>query len=149
MPTFIKAGYWKKLKLGFEGWLNLDDLIRSVVPSSSITTDELEALQGANSPNATNPLATIDDVGVEQINGLTLLSTGWSLVSGLYEYDLAHANITASTLVDLIPINADIQIVIDAQILSRTTSSAGSVKIYSINEPTDDIDVTITLTKLL
>lgn len=149
MATFIKAGYWEKLAKSYKGWLNLDDLIRATVPSSSITTDELEALQAANSPNATNPLATMNDIGVAQINSLTLLSTGWSLVSGLYEYDLANANITASTLVDIIPINADIQIVIDAQVLARTTSSAGSVKIYAINEPTANIGVTITLTNLL
>lgn len=149
MPTYIKAGYWEKLRTHYKGWLNLDDLINSLIPPSSITTDELEALQAANSPSATNPLATIDDVGVAQVNGLTLLSTGWTLVGALYEYDLAHTSITASTLIDIIPINADIQIVIDAQILSRTTSSAGSVKIYSMNEPTANIGVSITITKLL
>jgi len=62
MAYFIKAGYWEKLKKGYKGWLNLDDVIRSVVPASTLTTDELEALQGANSPGNTNVFATMGDV---------------------------------------------------------------------------------------
>jgi len=81
----------------------------------------------------------------KQVTGKTLLSTGWSLVSGLYEYDLADANITATSIVEVIPDNADIDIVIVAYILPATDSSAGSVKIYSTNEPTDDIGVTINI----
>jgi len=35
MPTFIKTGFWEKLSDGYRGWLNLDDLIRSLMPTSS------------------------------------------------------------------------------------------------------------------
>ena len=37
-----------------------------------------------------------------QVTSLTLLDTGWTLVSGLYEYDLSNANITANSIVDVI-----------------------------------------------
>jgi hypothetical protein len=77
------------------------------------------------------------------------LAVGWSLVSGLYEYDLDNSSITATTIVDVIPINDDIQIVIDAQVLARTLSIEGSVKIYAINLPAGDIGVTINLTKII
>jgi hypothetical protein len=80
-----------------------------------------------------------------QVTGLTLLSTGWSLVGTLYEYDLNNANITANSIVDVIPDNADIDTVETAVILPHTDSSAGSVKIYSENEPTADIGVTINI----
>lgn len=30
MPTFIKTGLWEKVVKGYKGWLNLDDLIRSI-----------------------------------------------------------------------------------------------------------------------
>lgn len=80
-----------------------------------------------------------------QITGLTLLSTGWTLVGDFYEYDFAKDEITAESIVEVIPDNADIQTVIDAVILPGTDSSAGSVKIYAINEPTADIGITINL----
>ena len=32
MPIFIKTGYWEKLQKGYKNWLNLDDLIKEVVP---------------------------------------------------------------------------------------------------------------------
>ena len=81
----------------------------------------------------------------KQVTGLTLLSTGWTLVSGLYEYDLSDVNITADSIVDVIPDNADIDTVETAVILPHTDSSTGSVKIYAENEPTDDIGVTINI----
>jgi len=81
----------------------------------------------------------------KQVTGLTLLSTGWTLVSGLYEYDLANANITATSIVEVIPANADIATVKAAEILPETDSSTGSVKIYSTNAPTANIGVTINI----
>jgi len=82
-----------------------------------------------------------------QITSLSLSSGSWSLVSGLYEYDLSNANITANSIVDVIPDNADIAIVKAAEILPRTDSSSGSVKIYATNTPTDDIGITIIITE--
>jgi len=80
-----------------------------------------------------------------QVTGLTLLSTGWSLVGSFYEYDLSDTNITEDSIVDVIPDNADIDTVEDAVIMPHTDSSAGSVKIYAENEPTGDIGVTINI----
>jgi hypothetical protein len=31
MPTFIKTGYWEKLQKGYNGWLNLDNLVSSSI----------------------------------------------------------------------------------------------------------------------
>lgn len=87
-------------------------------------------------PTPTNPI---------QVTGLTLSSASWSLVSGLYEYDLANANITANSIVEVIPDNADIDTVIEAVILPQTDSSSGSIKIYAKNEPTADIGVVINI----
>ena len=92
-----------------------------------------------------NEKLAISDYGFIQVTSLTLSQVSWSLVSGLYEYDLSDANITANTVVDVIPDNADVAIVKAAEILPRTDSSAGSVKIYATNEPTDDIGVTINI----
>ncbi len=62
MPTFIKTGYWEKLQKGFKNYLNLDELIQSLSPPSAITADELDAIQSANAPDASNPFATVNDV---------------------------------------------------------------------------------------
>lgn len=83
----------------------------------------------------------------KQVTGITLLSTSWTLVTGLYEYDLANVNITATSIVDVIPENASIAIVKAADVLPKTISSAGSVKLYSTNAPTGDISVTINITE--
>lgn len=33
MPTFIKTGFWEKAKKGYREWLNLDELVQSLIPS--------------------------------------------------------------------------------------------------------------------
>jgi len=82
-----------------------------------------------------------------QVTGLTLLDTGWTLDSGLYYYDLANVNITANSIVEVIPDNADVAIIKAAEVLPSTLSSLGNVRIWSTNEPTADIGVTINITE--
>ena len=83
-----------------------------------------------------------------QITGITLVSSSWSLVGGLYEYVYNNANIVATNIVNVIPNNADIDTVIAASILPRTDSAAGSVTIYAKNLPTASIGVTINISNL-
>lgn len=83
---------------------------------------------------------------VTQITGVTITSTSWTLVSGLYEYDYSNVGITADSIVEVIPDNADIAVVKAAEILPKTVSSAGSVKLFATNAPTNNIGVTMNLT---
>lgn len=80
-----------------------------------------------------------------QVTSQTLLAANWTLVSGLYEYDLANANIKALNFVEVIPDNATISITKAADLLPTNVSSSGSVKLYSTNLPTGDIVVTINI----
>lgn len=80
-----------------------------------------------------------------QVTGITIASASWSLVSGLYEYDLADANITATSIVDVIPENADISTIQNAQVLPKTVSASGSVKLFAKNAPAANISVTINI----
>jgi hypothetical protein len=74
------------------------------------------------------------------------LSTGsWSLVSGLQEQSISNVDITASSVVDIIPDNAAASVVSAAQILPRTDSSSGAVKVYATNLPTANIGVTLNI----
>lgn len=84
-----------------------------------------------------------DEIG--QIENVVLLASGWVLNAGLYEYVYSNSLITASTSVEAIPVNADYAIVAAAQVLPETVSTNGSVTFYSVNEPTDDINVTLNL----
>lgn len=80
-----------------------------------------------------------------QVTSQTLVAANWTLVSGLYEYNLANANITALNFVEVIPDNATISITKAADLLPTNVSSSGSVKLYSTNLPTGDIVVTINI----
>jgi hypothetical protein len=73
----------------------------------------------------------------------TLTVAGWSLVGGVYEQDIANTNITANSLVNIIPDNADFQTVVDAEFLPANDSAAGSVKVYANNLPAANIGVTL------
>jgi len=74
------------------------------------------------------------------------LSTGsWSLVGGLQEQSISDANITASSVVDIIPDNAAASVVSAAQVLPRTDSSSGAVKVYATNLPIANIGVTLNI----
>ncbi len=86
-----------------------------------------------------------DEISLTQISSLVLLSENWYLVAGLYEYDLSNANIKSTSIVDVIPDNIDIATVISAQILPKTVSSDGSVKLYATNTPASNIGITINI----
>ena len=95
--------------------------------------------------NYGNVQVAINALKVLQVTEQTLTAANWTLVSGLYEYDLANANITATKFVEVIPDNATIAITKAAELLPTNVSSAGSVKLYSKNLPTGDIVVTINI----
>jgi hypothetical protein len=83
-----------------------------------------------------------------QITGITLLSASWTLISGFYEYDIANANITATSEVEVIFMKSTIAIVKAADIMPDNLSDTGTVKIYATNQPTGDINVTLIITEV-
>lgn len=83
----------------------------------------------------------------QQITGITITSQSWGLTGSLYSSSISNANINSNTVVDVIPDNADYTIVLAAQLLPQNISSAGEVTVFAINEPTDDINVTLNLFK--
>jgi hypothetical protein len=61
MSIFIKTGYWEKAYKGLKGWLNLDTLIKDIIATysgTSLTPDEVDAIQASDSPSILNPLVT-------------------------------------------------------------------------------------------
>jgi hypothetical protein len=80
-----------------------------------------------------------------QVTPVTLLVAGWTLVSGLYEYEYTNAIITATSVVDVIPNNASVTTVQEAEIYPQTTTTTSILKIFAKNEPTADITVTLNI----
>jgi hypothetical protein len=74
-----------------------------------------------------------------------LLDTGWSLVSGFYEYDHSDVDILATSIVDAIPSRHSYDVMVAAVMQSETESSTGEVKFFCKNAPTDDITVTLSI----
>ena len=52
MPTFIKTGFWEKTRKGYKEWLNLDQLIISLLPSGGIPTLQEVTNQGNETTNS-------------------------------------------------------------------------------------------------
>ena len=110
------------------------------------TTDEKAALAGTGTPSVSNKYVTNDDDRfTSQITSLTLTQTSWTEGTTYWEYVLSNGSITANSIVEIIPDNADYEIIQAAIILPTVDSSAGSVKIYAVNEPADNIGVTINI----
>ena len=70
------------------------------------------------------------------VTGITISTSGWTLVSGLYEKSISDVNITANSIVEVIVDKADTVTQLAAVFAGRTDSSAGEVKIYALNVPT-------------
>ena len=80
-----------------------------------------------------------------QVTGKTVLTGAWSLVSGVYEASISDAAILSTSIVNVIPNNADAATIRTAGLLPRTDSSAGAVKIYSTSAPAASITVTLNI----
>jgi hypothetical protein len=98
--------------------------------------------------NITASIISASFVGTfQQITGITVTSQSWGLTGSIYSSSISNVNITANTVVDVIPNNANYTIVLAAQLLPQNISSAGEVTVFAVNEPTDDINVTLNLFK--
>ena len=123
----------------------------NLITRSQVVKDETTA--GANTATRVGGLLedisesklNKQDFGTKQVTGVTVTAASFSLVSGLYEASISDANILATSAVDIIPQNSTIDIVIAAQFLPETDSSAGSVKVYAKNLPTDNFLVTLNI----
>jgi len=120
-------------------------LTSDIPPAITIDATPTDGSANAVSSNGVfDALALKADLAI-QVTPITLSAASWTLVSGLYEYDYANANITSASIVDVIPSNSTIAIVQSAGILPSTISSTGSVKLYATNLPSADIVVTFNI----
>jgi hypothetical protein len=62
-----------------------------------------------------------------QKTGITVSSTSWSFIGGIYEYEILDGDITEDFIVDVVPNNEDYDTIIQSVMLQKTVSSLGSV----------------------
>lgn len=107
------------------------------------------ATAGTNTTQAASTAFVLENATLKpiQVTAQTLTEASWTLVSGLYEYDLSNANITTISIVDVIPDNAYINVIKTAEVLPKTLSGSGTVKLYATNLPSGNIIVTINIWK--
>jgi hypothetical protein len=122
----LSTGLWKNKTIVGD---TIVDGVTTVAPSQNAVFDAL-ALKGNL---------------IIQVTPVTLLVSGWTLVSGFYEYNYANASILSTSIVDVIPSNSTIAIVQAAAFLPSTLSASGTVKLYTNNLPTADIIVTFNI----
>jgi hypothetical protein len=83
-----------------------------------------------------------------QVTGKTVTTGSWSLVSGFYRATISDAAISSTSIVDVIPDNADAATAATAGVLPRTDSNSGSVYIYATTTPAASITVTLNILDL-
>jgi len=108
------------------------------LPSADGTSGQVMQTNGSGSLSFVTKKAT-------QVTGKTVLTGAWSLVSGVYEASISDAAILSTSIVNIIPDNGSAATIRTAQMLPRTDSSAGAVKIYSTNLPGASITVTLNI----
>lgn len=80
-----------------------------------------------------------------QTNTVSIPTTSWVLIEGIYEAEISNVGITAQKFVDIIPSLESIDIIKTAEVYPFTISLEGKVKVYSKNLPTNAIVVTLNI----
>lgn len=116
--------------------------------TSDYVPDQLSELQD----DSTHRTVTDTEKGIwnnkskiTQVTSLSLVAASWTTGATYWQYELSHASILSTSIVDIIPDNADNAVVSAAQILPATISAEGKVTIYAVNIPTGNIGVTINI----
>ena len=95
-----------------------------------------------------NSLVTTVDSKAEApivVTPVEVLTTGWTLVSGIYEKIISDASILATSVVYIVPENDDLDIIRNAEVYPKTLSGVGTVTIYAKTIPTASFTVTLNI----
>lgn len=84
---------------------------------------------------------------VLQVQDQVIYAADWQEGSGFYYYEYFNPNIKATSTVDIIPVNDDIDLVLDAVMYPEINSSEGKATIYAVYIPANDIRVTVNITE--
>jgi hypothetical protein len=107
-----------------------------------------EFIQDANDGNfngvtgatgATGPVGATGSIVASKKENITLLQTGWTFSNDLYQYEHTDVDIKAGFMVDFVPYNVSIDIVIGAELYPFNAVENEKTIFFAKNLPTDDI----------
>jgi hypothetical protein len=124
--------------VGIQAPASLAANVTYTLPTADGTSGQLLSTNGSG-------VLTWNTKKLTQITGKTVATGAWSLVSGFYEASISDAAILSTSIVNIIPDNGSAATIRTAQMLPRTDSSTGAVKIYSTNLPGASITVTLNI----
>ena len=96
-------------------------------------------------------LAELTDIVEEKaakpivITPVVVSNTGWNLVGGIYQKSISNAQILTTSVVYIVPENADLDTIQNAEVYPKTLSGAGTVTIYAKTIPTGSFTVTLNI----
>ena len=150
----LSVGSFNSAIAGYISWLeasaNGTNYVRIGAPTNlaASTTYTLPSADGTSgqllSTNGSGGLSFVTRKAT-QVTGKTVTTGSWSLVSGFYRATISDAAISATSIVDVIPDNADAATAATAGMLPRTDSNSGSVYIYATTTPAASITVTLNI----
>mgnify|MGYP003599480006 FL=1 len=79
------------------------------------------------------------------VTNITVTTSGWTLVSGVYEKVISDINILATSVVYIVPENSALDIIQNAEVYPKTLSGVGTVTIYAKTIPTASFTVTLNI----
>lgn len=85
-----------------------------------------------------------------RLKNQTLTAVNWifNAVTGLWEHEFPHVEITTDTEVNITPLNESLEIVNVAEISPLVIPLAGKARLYANYQPSGNIDVNILITKV-
>ena len=112
-----------------------EDLEDTIVSLENIK-DDLAELTDFVGEKAAKPIV---------VTPVVVSNTGWNLVGGIYQKSISNAQIFTTSVVYIVPENADLNIVQNAEIYPKTLSGAGTVTIYAKTIPTGSFTITLNI----
>lgn len=79
------------------------------------------------------------------ITPVVVSNTGWNLVGGIYQKSISNAQILTTSVVYIVPENATLDIIQNAEVYPKTLSGNGIVTIYAKTIPTGSFTVTLNI----
>ena len=79
------------------------------------------------------------------ITPVVVSNTGWNLVGGIYQKSISNAQFLTTSVVYIVPENATLDIIQNAEVYPKTLSGNGIVTIYAKVLPTASFTVTLNI----
>ena len=117
-------------------FFKLQQTVENISEDLEDTKVDLAALTDEIGQKATKPIV---------VTPVVVSNTGWNLVGGIYQKSISNSQIFATSVVYIVPENADLDTIQNAEVYPKTLSGVGTVTIYAKTIPTASFTVTLNI----